>query len=239
MKCIVPARLRALVGMLGLLLLLVACEQQDDGPPPGWETAETRWWQSDIDTTRAFRNLESLSAMGVPVPEVVYGAGAEEGNPLLVREVKQQLIALYRTQPRVVDSLFEEHVLPSLEAMEVSGSLSQTADQEKDEAYRELRTRYYREPEPRLTLGEDVMVNYPDSLRQAGVGGKVRMQIHLNEEGEPLAVKLLDPIHPQLDREALRIASQMRWRPARYQQDGEWQPVPGWTRYNLTFAPAQ
>lgn len=215
-------------------------------PPEGWTSADARWWQPDVDTSRAFRSLESLSAMGVGSRDTLFvassrAAQAEASAEQLGFAVKQELIPLFRNQPRIMDSLFAEHVQPIVEkrlqqSRVILGSAGKVAEELKKESYQTISKRF-REPRTTKKLGEDVPVPYPDSLRQADIGGKVEMQVYLNAEGDPQAVKLIEGVDPTLNDIAMQAATQMDWAPAYVLRDGQWQTVPSWTRFSVVFTP--
>lgn len=221
---------------------LVGCQSAPSPTeePKGWETAEDRWWQAEVDTAQAFRALETFQAMGIPFEEVTFASNEPlSQQPIrmkrrLINEVKKELLPLYRHRPDVVDSLFQSHVEPLIRNGQAPTqfTLKEQVKTKKDDAYRRLR-RHFTEPRARLKLGEDVPVVYPDSLRRQGVSGTVRMQVYLNKKGEPLAIKMLEPVHPVLDRIARRAATQMRWHPAYLNEE----PVRSWVRYAIRFAP--
>lgn len=210
------------------LSLLIGCGTgTESGPPAGWEHTDGRWWNPDVDTARAFRDLSSLEAMG---------AAAEEGDEVdayLEGRVRSELRPLFRNNPDVVDSLFDEHVVPLIAEAD-DGDVDEQVQEIKNEGYQALRN-HYREPRPALQLGEDVPLTFPDSLRQQGIGGRVRMQVYLDEDGEPQAIRLLESVHPVLDEKAMTAASQMRWEPAGVRSGGEWEYIPSWTRYTINF----
>lgn len=221
------------------LLLLSACNSNsyEPGAPAGWHDAPDRWWQEGVDTSVAFRDLESLSSMGVDeVP--TFSAGGTVSRGAVAQSVKQSLIRLYRNQPEVIDSLFQAHVVPQIERAQLSNDTSEDVDRLRQEGYRAI-GRAFQEPRTRLTLGEDIEVTYPDSLRERGVSGRVSMQVYLNEEGEPLAIKLVDPVHPVLDDIAMQATTDMRWRPAYRLQRGNWVAIPAWSRFNINFSTGQ
>lgn len=151
------------------------------------------------------------------------------------RSVKQALIRLYRNQPEVVDSLFNVHVVPDIESAQFSTDIMSDVDQFKQDGYRAI-GRAFQEPRTVRTLGEDITVVYPDSLRQAGIGGRVSMQVFLNEEGEPVAIELLEGVHPVLDDLAMTATTEMRWRPAYLMQRRDWVAIPSWARFNINYA---
>lgn len=204
-----------------LVLLLVAgsfgCSSESGGvpqPPEGWQGYDAAWWQADVDTAVAFRDLSSLAAMGV-----------EEAS-----SVQRELLPIYRNAPDIVDSLYAQHLAEKMAAQ--TGSL----EDQKREAYTSLR-KHFREPIIAKHLGEDIPVPYPDSLRSENVAGKVTMQVRLDEEGHPQAIQLVERVHPALDAIALDATSQMEWRPAYVLRNGRWKPIPSWVRFSVNFRP--
>lgn len=220
-------RLLCLVLVVSLTALAGCGSGAESGPPAGWEQAEGRWWSTGVDTALAFRDLSTLEAMDAAAAE-----GEDLGN-YLERRVRSELRPVFRNNPEEVDSLFAEHVVPLIEDAG-DGDPEELVQELKNEGYQALRN-HYREPRPALQLGEDVPLAFPDSLRQQGVGGRVRMQVYLDAEGTPQAIKLLEGAHPVLDEKAMTAASQMRWEPAGVRAGGEWEYVPAWTRYTINF----
>ena len=74
--------------------------------------------------------------------------------------------------------------------------------------------------------------NYPALLRDAGIGGTVRVYFFIDETGEVLR-RLVDNSsgHPALDEAALRVADVYRFSPAR---NGD-RHVPVWVSFPITF----
>lgn len=186
------------------LALLAGCgsgETPDLGPPPGWKADGMRWWQDGVDTTVAFRDLETFEAMGLSErPD-----GKRTEGPTH-RNVQQKFIALYRNQPEFIDSLFAEIAVPMIDARgqeEDRDALERDINREINKVF------FFPRPAP-----SDVAIIYPDSLRQAGIGGAVKMQVYLSEEGEPLAIKLVDSVNPTLDAITMRATTQKTWQPA-------------------------
>ncbi len=226
-----------------LAVLLAACGGGiEEGPPEGWEVSGARWWAADVDTSVAFRSLETLESMEVAAPGMRYAGGrrASESPEVLSdrlgRGVPGFLLPLYRTHPAVVDSLFRRHVLPDLRSAALEIPAEEADEVMGRDAYILLTTYHFREPRPALELGADVSIRYPDSLRSAGIGGSVRMQVYLSAEGDPLGIMLVEGVHPDLDRESMRGASRMQWEPVKVAAGDEWRAAPGWTRYVLRFA---
>ncbi|MGI9174495.1 MAG: hypothetical protein ACR2GR_04170, partial [Rhodothermales bacterium] len=157
-------------------------------PPNGWESVEGKWWQAGFDTTGVFLNLETLESIGA-AGEITLAANAQiaqqsgVATQQLARSVKQGLIELYRNDPEVVDSLFEQFVMPKLEGVTLSGDRAAQVEKHKREGYN-LITKHFREPRTALQLGNDgdIPVEYPDSLSSQGVSGTVRTQVRLNEK---------------------------------------------------------
>jgi len=209
-----------LSAFLFALIILAGCASEPDlGPPPGWTAEDGRWWQEGVDTTVAFRDLETFEAMALSErPD-----GKREEGPAH-RNVQQEFIALYRNAPETVDSLFTEIAVPMID--------ERAQDEDRDALVRDInrelnRVFFYPRPAP----DQDVEIAYPDSLRQAGIGGDVKMQVYLSDEGEPLAIKLVDSVHPTLDAIAMRATTQKMWIPAASR--GE--TMRSWVRSVLSF----
>lgn len=210
------------------------------GPPDGWVAEGTRWWKPGVDTSKAFRNLESLSTMRVKNAEIVYSTSMSLARQKdlalrqLSRAVKVSLMPVFRNHPEVVDSLFERHAVPRLMEANLSTAPDRLVDKYKKETYRIL-ARHFREPRAVVKLGEDVPIAYPDSLREAGVGGRVPLQIYVDKEGLPVAIALLESAHHVLDDIAMKAATQARWQPAYLLVVGKSEPIESWVRLTIPF----
>lgn len=182
--------------------------------------------------------------MGIAEGERTYVASlraAQSGEAAqreFARAVKQELVALFRSDPPVVDSLFEADVRSRLPRPDPSGDLGEQVEDASRDSFNRLQ-RQYRAARPKLELGTDVPVPFPDSLRQAGVGGRVRIQAYVSETGEPLAMRILESAHPVLDAIALRATTQMRWEPAYLLVRNQWQPRASWVWYRINFQAPQ
>ena len=207
-----------------LALVFAACSGGGDlGPPAGWTADGDRWWQEGADTDRAFRDLETLEDMGVTVYEDV-DMGAS---------VQNRMIELYRSNPELVDSLFAVHGLPAVQdGAPDAGDRTAQREQMVTAINREL-ARHYRQP----LIKPDVPVErvYPDSLRSAGVGGQVVLQVYVDSEGVPQAIEKLEGAHPTLDALSMQTATKMRWTRPWVITDGQERYVPGWTRLTLRY----
>ncbi|CAM3334085.1 energy transducer TonB [Rhodothermus bifroesti] len=216
-----------------ILLIFVGCGRPSlpSGPPEGWQATEERWWRSGVDTTVAFRPLESLATMGL---ETGASATAASRGELLVEAVRRSLTPLFRVQPEIIDSLFRRYVAPKVAQATLTEDVEAEIDRLREESYRSL-LRYFREPRPITRLGEEVPLIYPDSLVEKGVTGRVEMQVYLNAEGEPEAIWKLEGVHPVLDLLAMEATTQMRWQPAYVRQGNTWITVPSWVRFNIHY----
>ena len=141
---------------------------------------------------------------------------------------------MYRNEPAIVDSIFEQYLTPKIADVKFSNDPVQDVEKFKKQSVSLLR-RHFQEPRTRLDLGTDVLVVYPDSLREQEVAGAVKMQVYLDDEGNPLAVELIDSVHPVLDQLALVATTEMRWLPAYVEHKRDWKPIPSWTRFRITF----
>ncbi|NNF59268.1 MAG: hypothetical protein HKN04_13615 [Rhodothermaceae bacterium] len=207
------------------LVTLAACGGSEVGPPAGWTGDGTdRWWRSDADTTGSFRSLETLEDMGVQIHEDVD----------LASSVQNRIIGLYRSNPEVLDSLFAVHGLPIVEAGAPDAG-DRTAEREAlVTAVNTEMARYYRQalvkPDPPLEQ------MYPDSLRNAGVGGQVVLQIRVDEGGNPFAIEKIEGVHPTLDALAMRAATKLEWTmPWVVTGSQGGRNVPSWTRLTITY----
>ena len=57
-------------------------------------------------------------------------------------------------------------------------------------------------------------LNYPERARESGVQGKIFIEFIVEKDGSITAAKVLRSVHPDLDREALRVVNSMpKWKP--------------------------
>ena len=214
-------------------------------PPDGWQTTEARWWQEGADTSHVFPNLDSLTTMGILDQKVSVAQGGEVTQEQFIMAIKQSLLPLYRNNPMVVDSLFEEYAAPKLEDVDLSGSIigekgqlkSKILNKNQKGAYEAI-TEYFREPQREASPD----ITWPDSLRSEEHAGIVKLQVHLSPEGEgdnavaqADAVEVLSGTHPTLDKIALKAATNATWEPAYLLEDNSWTPIESWVRFNVPF----
>ncbi len=225
-----------------LLIISSGCTSESSftyGPPAEWEGVEATWWKASQDTTGLFRDLETLESMKVTGTENIYLANASmtrvsDAREQFARAVKRSLIRMYRNEPAIVDSLFEKFLTPKISEVKFTNDPVKDVEKFKKTSYK-LLLRHFREPRTRLELGSDIKVVYPDSLRKQGIQGSVKLQVYLDDEGNPLTVELIEGVHPVLDQLALVATTKMRWLPAYVERKRDWHPIPSWTRFRITF----
>lgn len=229
-----------LTTLAGLALVLAGCSEQSapDEPPEGWEATETRMWEQGVDTSDVFRDLDDLSTMGIVEADFALSSGTISEDQFQ-KAIKRSLLEFYRTNPVIVDSLFEEYAVPKLEGANLSDAVED--DQLKPEllgkfqksAFKAVND-HYRQPQ----LNEGVSgISYPDSLRQNDVSGDVRLQLHVDTSGSVNAVEVIEGVHPTLDAIAMKAGTQTTWEPAYVRQGAgeEWKPHRGWARTPVPF----
>lgn len=209
--------------------------------PSGWvSNSQGRWWVSGVDTLEAFRDLETLQAMGIHMAEVIYDATrplSEQytvGEDRMIRYVKQSLLPLFRNQPEVVDSLFDSLVSPKIKKAGTSQDAAGDVARFKREGYRAI-YRHFHEPRTVLKLGQDISVEIPDSLKMTAAGRAVSFQVYVSEEGTPLAIELLGGVQPTLDLIGLHTTMAMRWQPAYLLKGRKSIPIRAWVRFRIRF----
>ncbi|MEM6784878.1 MAG: TonB family protein [Bacteroidota bacterium] len=216
------------------LVVLAACGGTGSDPltpPEGWtsngaDATLTAWWHADVDTAVAFRDLSTLGTMGIAegeglVAQVKRGRldGAEEADP------DGGLIGLFRNNPEVMDSVFNAVGVPLIRQAGDGGDVRSL----RTDVYRRV-AQDYRKSGP-LGQIDPSLVIYPDSLRQNRVEGSVTMQVHVNRQGEAVAAKVLESAHPTLDRLALNVAANRRYKGATVGQDS----VASWLRISIPY----
>jgi len=228
--------------LAGLLLVLAGCGGgggDPAAPPSGWEASETRMWKEEVDTSKVFRDLNSLSSMGVLGEDFALSAGGVD-QAQFEKAIKQSLENLYRTNPAIVDSLFEEHAASQLEDADLSGAVVKDGqikpkllNEYKNKAFKTIKD-HYRQPQ----LQEGVSgITYPDSLRTQENSGRVELQMHVDSTGTVNAVEVIEGTHPTLNAIAMKAATGTTWEPGYVRQGAgeEWQPRPGWGRSPINF----
>ncbi|MEF8796006.1 MAG: energy transducer TonB [Salinivenus sp.] len=227
--------------LTGLFLILAGCGGgggDPAAPPSGWNATETRMWAPDVDTSEVFRNMSSLEAMGIIGEDVAFGSGSVSQEQFQ-NAVKRSLLELYRSNPAVVDSLFEEHAVPVLQDADLGSDIV-----EEDKIKQKILDKYgqkalkavdehYEQP----IIQEGITdLPYPDSLRTEENSGRVEVQVHVTADGTVDAVEVVEGTHPVLNAIIMRgAATATTWNPAYVTQDGEQTPYPGWGRLSTNF----
>lgn len=227
--------------LTGLLLILAGCGgggEDPAAPPSGWNATETRMWASDVDTSEVFRNLSSLEAMGIIGEDVAFGSGSVSQEQFQ-NAVKRSLLELYRSNPAVVDSLFEEHAVPVLQDADLGsdiveeGKIKQKILDKYGQKALKAVDEHYEQP----IIQEGITgLPYPDSLRTEENSGRVEVQVHVTADGTVDAVEVVEGTHPTLNAIIMRAAAtETTWNPAYVTEDGEQTPYPGWGRLSTNF----
>lgn len=224
--------------LIGFFLTLGCAEQDPTAPPSGWQATEARWWQEEVDTAEVFRNLEDLVAMGVVDEKVAVGQGGQLTQEQFTRSIKQSLLPLYRNNPEIVDSLFNEYAAPELQDADLSGELltpegalkTKIRDKWQKAAYEAI-NEHYREPQQEEGASN---IAYPESLRTEE--GTLQLQAHVDTTGQIDAIEVLESVHPTLDAIGMKAAiTGSNWEPAYLLRDGEWVPQSSWVRFDIPF----
>lgn len=233
--------MRWMAAILTGVFLIVGCGGGGNPAeaPEGWQQSETRMWKNGVDTNAVFRNLDSLSTMEVVETNARFTPGGGVSHDQFTAAIKRSLVKLYRNNPTIVDSLFENYAAPKLEDVDLSGEVLGDAGQLKPEllqpnkkAAYEAITEYFREPQRK----KGASIQYPDSLRQdEEASGEVLLQVHIDSSGAVDAVQVLRSVHPTLDAIAMKAATNTVWEPAYQLVDGEWKGRPAWARFAINF----
>jgi len=225
--------------LTGLLLLLAGCGGGGDdpaAPPSGWSANETRMWNQSVDTSAVFRNLSSLSAMGIVDQEFAISAGSITQEQFQ-KAIKRSIEELYRSNPTIVDSLFNEYAVPVLSEADLSGAVengqlkTDLQEEYKQKALKAVDAHY---EQPKIQEGITGLP-YPDSLRTRENSGRVEIQLHINTDGAVDAVEVVEGTHPTLDAIVMKAATKTKWQPAFVTDGQEQTPHPGWGRLSTNF----
>lgn len=203
---------------------------------PDWQSTGTRCWKKGVDTSTVFRNLESLSTMGLAGESIPMGLSQERFN----HAIRHSLLELYRTNPEVVDSLFQRHAAPELANSELDQDVlgpnknlrSQVLERYKKKAYRAI-TSHYQEPRQ---VQDPPEIPYPDSLRTEGIAGRIELEVYVNRKGEIGAVEVRRGLHPTLNAIAMDATRQAKWEPAYLYNEGKKTPKAAWVRVPISFS---
>lgn len=225
--------------LAGLLLFLAGCSGgggDPASPPAGWNATDTRMWKEGVDTSMVFQDMENLAEMGVLEQEFALGSGGISQEQFK-NAIKRSLAKLYRSNPALVDTLFERHAAPKLAGADLSSPVkdgklkSDLLNKHKQTALKTIRNYYQR---PQLEKGIS-NISYPDSLRRQDVTGTVTLQMHVDTSGAVDAVEVIESVHPTLDAIAMKAATRTVWEPGYEKVDREWRKRHGWGRSPISF----
>ena len=178
---------------LAAVALLSACAEPGPPatPPDGWvEASPTRWYVPGTDTTAAFRDLSTLEAMGVARDETEF-----------VRWVQEKMTDLYRTGPETVDSVFAADYLDEVRAGVPSGD---DYGEEADALVNRIKTDIFQRYNASRYAPQEEPLVIPDSL--ADVSGRIDVQVYVDTDNQPVAIRLVEGTGTALDQMFMRRA---------------------------------
>ena len=209
-----------------LALILAACSEPPPpiGPPDGWVAeGNDRWYLPEADTALAFRDLSTISAMGI----------ARDGDTEFVRWTQEELTELYRTNPEVVDSVFEAEFLDEIRAGAPAGDNYEEAARS---LVNDIKRDFYQRYNPPLKQNREEGYFVPDSLLE--VTGAVVLQIYVNAENRPVAIRKLEGTGTALDAIVMRDAALSEFTDSWVRETAgrsEGVKIPAWVRIRQAF----
>lgn len=223
--------MRVCAALLALFVFSGCAQEQGVRLNEAWQQDGARYFVTGADTSGLFRNVETLEEMGLPLP----ARNDRDARGWIDRNLRRELIVLYRHAPEVVDSLYRARVMSLVaEAPTPAGGLTDVVEELKRPAERTL-LQAFRQPSPMKRLGVDIQVPFPDSLKARLTEADVRTQVAINAEGQPMAVHVLEPVHPVLEVIAVNAIAQQEWNPAYVLRGRQFEALPVFVRYNVLF----
>ncbi|MEO0558464.1 MAG: hypothetical protein AAF170_09800 [Bacteroidota bacterium] len=210
-------------------LTLAACSEPPPpiGPPEGWVTdGSDRWFLPEADTASAFRDLSTISAMGI----------ARDGDTEFVRWTQEELTELYRTNPEVVDSVFGAEFLDEIRAGAPAGENYEEAARS---LVNDVKRDFYQRYNPPLKQNREEGYFVPDSLLE--VTGAVVLQIYVNADNQPVAIRKLEGTGTALDDIVMRDAALSSFTDSWVRETAgrsEGKKIPAWVRIRQAFGEA-
>jgi hypothetical protein len=229
--------------LTGCLLFLVGCGGGGGGnpaaPPSGWQLSESRMWKDGVDTAEVFRDMESLSGMGVLNEDFALSAGGVDQEQFK-KAIKQSLEKLYRSNPTVVDSLFEAHAASELDGADLSSAVEggqlkpKLLTEYKKAAFEAIKARY-RQPQ---LLEQASIKSIPGSLRTEENSGQFVLQVHVDTTGSVDAVEVVDGAAPTFNAILMNAATRTTWQAGCLQENDQCtKKITGWGRIPLSVPP--
>lgn len=223
--------MRIIPALLALFVFSGCAQDRGVTLNENWQQDGARFFVSGVDTSNLFRNLETLEDMGLALP----ARNDRDARNWIDRNLRRELVVLYRHAPEVVDSLYRARVTTLVEqAPTPAGGLSDVVSELKRPAERTL-LQAFRQPSPMKKLGIDIQVPFPDSLKARLTEADIRTQVAIDAEGRPLAVRILEPVHPVLETIAVNAIAQQQWNPAYVLRGRAFEALPVFVRYNVLF----
>ena len=228
--------------LTGCLLFLAGCGGGGGGnsaaPPSGWQLSESRMWKEGVDTSEVFRNMESLSSMGVLEEDFALSSSGLTQEQFK-KGIKQSLEKLYRSNPIVIDSLFEEHAASLLEDADLSNAVEgsqlkpKLLTEYKKQAFEAIKA-HYRQPQ---LQGNASIKSIPDSLRTEENSGRFELQVHVDASGNVDAVSVIGGGgHPTFNALLMKAATRTSWQEGCLQENDKCtKAIPGWGRIPLSI----
>lgn len=229
--------------LTGCLLVLAGCGGGGGGnpaaPPSGWALSDSRMWKESVDTAEVFRNMESLSGMGILEDDFALSPGGVTQEQFK-NGIKRSLEKLYRSNPALVDSLFEEHAASTLEGADLSNAVEggqlkpKLLTQYKKNAFDAIKA-HYRQPQ---LLEQASIKSVPGSLRTKENSGRFVLQVHVDTTGSVDAVEVVNGAHPTFNAILMNAATRTTWKTGCLQENDQCtKKVPGWGRIPLSVPP--
>jgi hypothetical protein len=223
--------------LLLALLPLAACQTADSGSalPDGWSQDGNRFWAAGVDTTGLFPDLETPESMGI-IADTTFDERDRAG--WVARNLKRRMLALYRNQPQLVDSVFEARIPTMIAERDLGGALGPVVDEMERPVRNALLEGFYPSTGTVLAFGKDIDPPvFPDSLAAQMEGARVKTQVALGADGFADAVLILEPTHPTLEQLAVDVIARQKWN-AGYvtaENTNRRDRTPSWVRYNVLF----
>lgn len=209
-----------------VVLTLAACSEPPPpiDPPEGWVAeGNDRWYLSEADTALAFRDLSTIEAMGV----------ARDDDTEFVRWTQEELTELYRTNPEVVDSVFGAEFLDEIRAGAPAGDNYEEAARS---LVNQVKNDFYQRYNPPLKQNREESYFIPDSLLD--VTGAVVLQIYVNADNQPIAIRKLEGTGTALDAIVMRDAALSTFTDSWVRETAgrsEGKKIPAWVRTRQPF----
>lgn len=197
-------------------------------------------WKEGVDTSEVFRNMENLSEMGVISEDFALTAGGVSQEQFK-NGIKQSLEELYRSNPTLIDSLFEAHATETLEGADLSNAVQEgqlkpkLLTKYKKQAFDAIKA-HYRQPQ----LQEQASIkSIPDTLRTEENSGRFEIQVHVDTAGAVDAVEVVDSgAHPTFNAILMNAATRTTWQAGCLQENDQCtRKVAGWGRIPLNIPP--